>query len=98
MTYGKFVSAVLAVSFLGSALAGHAQTSDEVFDAMDINSDGTVSRVEFVEHMVASGKHSEAEASAKFARISGGDGQLTLAEYRAAQSAPKEKDHDGQGS
>ena len=57
------------------------------------------SQAEFVAHKTAGGKYTAAQASEKFAKLAGDDGQLTLAEYegsmkkaRAHKDCDKKKD------
>lgn len=89
MTYLKLATTLAAAAFAGSAMIAVAGPEGDQFGAMDADGDGLVTEAEFVTYATATGKHSEADAKAKFAEISGDDGALTFAELEAARDAAK---------
>lgn len=85
MTYLKLVPTLAAAIFIGGALTANAEgTVAEKFASMDVDSNGSVNAAEFVTYVTSSGKHSAAEAQAKFAELAGDDGALSLEELEAA--------------
>ncbi len=88
MTYLKLVPTLAAAVFIGGALSATAEgTAAEKFASMDVDANGSVNVAEFVTYVTSSGKHSEADAQAKFAELAGDDGALSLEELEAAYAA-----------
>lgn len=79
------------------AMSAHAGDYAEKFAKMDADSDGVVTEAEFVAYATADGKYTEADATAKFTKIAGDDGELTLEELTAAM-ADRKKDKDKSSS
>jgi len=81
LTIASAVFGVVAFS-AGAAFAGDDWEAklEEKFAAIDTNSDGSVSEAEYL-------AYKNAKVSEHFAKISGGDGSLTLAEAKAAHKA-----------
>jgi hypothetical protein len=80
-----------------AALAGAmgASAGEKVtFADVDTNADGTISATEFTAHKTADGKHTEAEAAAKFEKIAGMDGQISEADWDAAMEEYRDKKED----
>ena len=84
MTYLKIVTTLVTAGFIGGSLAASAGTVAEKFAAMDADASGDVSSAEFVTYVTASGDHTAADAQAKFDKLAGDDGALSLEELEAA--------------
>ena len=88
----KLISCAGALAGLGAFAVAHAGSPSEYFSKYDTNADGVVTEAEFVAVKTASGKVTADEATAKFTKIAGTDGQMTLAELETAmQVAQKAK-------
>lgn len=87
MTKYTFAAAAVALVTLGSgaALAGEDWEAklEEKFAAADADGDGVVTEAEFL-------ARTEAKAKETYAKLSGGDGALTLDEAKAAYKAEME--------
>lgn len=86
----KLISCAGALAGLGAFAVAHAGSPADYFNKYDANADGVVTEAEFVAMKTSSGKVSAADASAKFTKIAGTDGQMTLAELETAMTAAKE--------
>lgn len=87
MTKLKLISCAGALAGLGALAAAHAGSPADYFNKYDTNADGVVTEAEFVAVKTASGKATAEEAQAKFAKVAGADGQMTLAELETAMNA-----------
>lgn len=83
MTKLKLISGVAVIAALGSFSLAYAGSPADYFEKVDTDTSGTISEAEFVTHKTAGGKHTAEEAQAKFAKLAGDDGELTLAELEA---------------
>ena len=86
-------TSILAAGLFAAALTAHAgEKAGLAF--YDTDSNGQVSKAEFVAAKTADGKITVAEAQAKFTKIdTNADGAVTAAEYTAAKAAwSKSKD------
>ncbi|MDG1825051.1 MAG: hypothetical protein ABNH53_01225 [Henriciella sp.] len=99
MTTLKLISGAAAFAALSTFSLAHAGSPVDYFNKIDADASGVVSQAEFVAHKTAGGKYTAAQASEKFAKLAGDDGQLTLAEYegsmkkaRAHKDCDKKKD------
>ena len=91
----KLISCAGALAGLSAFAMAHAGSPADYFNKYDANADGVVTEAEFVAAKTASGKATAEEASAKFTKIAGTDGQMTLAELESAMnSAQKVKAKD----
>ena len=82
----KLMSCAGALVGLGAFVAAQAGTPADYFNKYDANADGVVTEAEFVAVKTASGKVSAEEATAKFTKIAGTDGQMTLTELETAMN------------
>lgn len=85
----KLITCTGAFIGLGALTIAHAGSPSDYFNKYDANADGVVTEAEFVAAKTAKGKVTSAEASEKFVKIAGTDGQMTLAELENAMSAAK---------
>lgn len=85
----KLLSCAGALAGLGAFAVAHAGTPADYFNKYDANADGVVTEAEFVAVKTASGKVTAADATAKFTKIAGTDGQMTLAELETAMNSAK---------
>ena len=85
----KLITCTGAFFGLGALTIAHAGSPADYFKKYDANADGVVTEAEFVAASTAKGKVSAADASSKFVKIAGTDGQLTLVELETAMSAAK---------
>lgn len=84
LTTGALVAgSAFLVAFAGSPAEYHAK--------VDANADGVVTKAEYVAQKTADGKYTEAQASEKFVKLAGSDGELSVADIEAAMSAHKDK-------
>ncbi len=91
----KLISCVGALAGLSAFAVAHAGSPADYFNKYDANADGVVTEAEFVSVKTSSGKVTAAEATEKFTKIAGTDGQMTLAELETAmESAKKVKAKD----
>lgn len=77
-----------ALMFAGAAFAG---SPADYHAKMDANADGAVTEAEFVSYKTADGKVSAEDASAKFVKIAGDDGDLSVADLEAAMKRSHSK-------
>lgn len=99
MTFLKRAFLASTAAFLGGAAMALAGTPAETFASMDTDANGLVSETEFVAFATTKGGHSAEEASAKFAKLAGTDGNLSLAELEAASLVEDTQEDDyGSGS
>lgn len=93
MTKLKLLTFTGALAGLGAFAAAHAGSPADYFKKFDANADGVVTEAEFVAVKTAGGKVTASEAQAKFTKIAGDDGQMTLAELETVMTVKaKEKD------
>lgn len=92
MTKFKLITGAAATVALGSISFASAGSPAEYFEKIDADANGTISQAEFVAHKTANGKVTAEKAEMKFAHLAGDDGELTLAELKAAMEA-----HRGHG-
>lgn len=85
----KIFSCAGVLAGLGAFAMAHAGSPADYFNKYDANADGVVTEAEFVAVKTESGKATAAEASAKFTKIAGTDGQMTLAELETAMDGAK---------
>lgn len=85
----KLISCAGALAGLGAFSVAHAGSPADYFNKYDANADGVVTEAEFVAVKTASGKVTAAEATEKFSKIAGTDGQMTLAELETAMDSTK---------
>ena len=91
MTKLKLFTCAGALTGLSALAVAHAGSPADYFNKYDANADGVVTKAEFVAAKTAKGKVTAADAEAKFAKIAGDDGQLTLAELETVMKASAEK-------
>jgi Ca2+-binding EF-hand superfamily protein len=84
VTVGLFAASAFAVAHAGSAA--------DYFNKIDADSSGMITQAEYVAYKTADGKHSAEKATAKFAKLAGDDGELSLAEFEGAMKKAKSKD------
>ncbi len=89
----KIISSVAVIAALGSFSLAYAGSPAEYFEKVDTDTSGTITEAEFVTHKTAGGKYTAEEAQAKFAKIAGDDGELTLAELEAVIQKRGEHKH-----
>lgn len=87
MTKLKLFTCAGALISLGALAMAHAGSPADYFKTYDANADGIVTEAEFISAKTQSGKASAAEATEKFMKIAGADGQMTLAELETAMKA-----------
>jgi len=92
----KLLTCAGALTGLGALAMAHAGSPADYFKKYDANADGVVTEAEFVAVKTAGGKVTAADAQAKFAKLAGTDGQMTMAELESAMkvSAEKKKKED----
>jgi hypothetical protein len=83
--FGLFAASAFAVA--------HAGSPADYFNKIDADASGVITQAEYVAFKTADGKHSAEEAGAKFAKVAGDDGEMTLAEFETAVKASKKKKH-----
>ena len=100
MTYLKLIPMFAAAIIVGGYFTANAEgTVAEKFAAMDADASGLVSVAEFTAYATASGKHTAEEAQAKFIKLAGDDGALSLAELEAAYAEKKPAEtNSGEGT
>ena len=84
VTVGLFAASAFAVA--------HAGSPADYFNKIDADSSGMITQAEYVAYKTADGKHSAEKATAKFAKLAGDDGELSLAEFEGAMKKAKSKD------
>ena len=89
MTLTRYSIALIAALMLASAPVALAGSPADYFEKMDADASGSVSEAEFVSYKTAGGKVSEEKVRAKFAKLAGEDGQMTLGELKTAMKASK---------
>ncbi|MBR9836111.1 MAG: hypothetical protein GYB42_13230 [Alphaproteobacteria bacterium] len=72
---------------LGSFSAAHAGNAAEYFEKIDADANGSVTQAEYVAYKTAGGKVTAEKAEAKFTKLAGDDGEMSLAELEAAMKA-----------
>lgn len=85
----KMIASAAALAGLGAFAVASAGSPEDKFKKYDTNADGVVTEAEFVAVKTEGGKYTAEEASAKFAKVAGDDGEMTLAEMEAAVAAHK---------
>ena len=79
--------------FAASAFAvAHAGSPADYFKKIDADASGMITQAEYVAYKTADGKYSAEKAGAKFAKLAGDDGELSLAEFEGAMKKAKSKD------
>lgn len=79
--FGLFAASAFAVA--------HAGSPADYFNKIDADASGVITEAEYVAYKTADGKYSAEDVAAKFAKVAGDDGELTLAEFEAAVKAHK---------
>ena len=85
----KLISCAGALAGLSAFAIAHAGSPADYFNKYDANADGVVTEAEFVAVKTSGGDVTAAEASAKFSKIAGTDGRMTLAELETAMDGAK---------
>ena len=79
--------------FAASAFAvAHAGSPADYFKKIDADASGMITQAEYVAYKTADGKYSAEKEGAKFAKLAGDDGELSLAELEGAMKKAKSKD------
>jgi len=91
MTKLKLLTFTGALAGLSAFAIAHAGSPADYFDKFDANADGIVTEAEFVATKTEGGKVTAAEAQAKFSKMAGADGELTLAELESVMNVKAEK-------
>ena len=87
VTFVKYATAILVALMLAGIPTAMAGSPAKYFEKMDADANGSVSEAEFVSFKTAGGKYSEDKARAKFAKLAGDDGLMTLGEFESAMKA-----------
>ena len=87
----KIITGATALVALGSFSFAYAGSPAEYFETIDADASGAISQAEYVAHKTADGRYTAEKAEAKFAKLAGDDGELTLAELEAAMAMPNKK-------
>ena len=88
----KLLSVSLGVIAAGAFAVAHAGSPADYFNKIDADASGMITQAEYVAYKTADGKYSAEKAGAKFAKLAGDDGELSLAEFEGAMQRTKAKD------
>ena len=88
----KFVTGAVGIIAASAFAVAYAGSPADYFNKIDADASGMITQAEYVAHKTEGGKYTAEQASEKFAKLAGDDGQLSLAELEAAMAAHKSKD------
>lgn len=91
MIHSKLFASALVTISLGVSGVALAGSPSDYFGKMDANADGNVTEAEYVSYKTADGKYTVDKASAKYTKLSGGDGTFTLVDMEASMEKAKSK-------
>jgi Ca2+-binding EF-hand superfamily protein len=88
----KLTTGALGLIAASAFAVAHAGSPADYFNKIDADASGMITQAEYVAYKTSDGKYSAEEASAKFAKVAGEDGELSLAEFEGAMKRAKSKD------
>lgn len=89
----KLMTSAFGLVAASAFAVAHAGSPADYFNKIDADASGVITQAEYVAFKTADGKYSAEDAGAKFAKVAGDDGEMTLAEFEAAVKAKKKKKH-----
>ena len=89
----KLMTSAFGLVAASAFAVAHAGSPADYFNKIDADASGVITQAEYVAFKTADGKYSAEDAGAKFAKVAGEDGEMTLAEFEAAVKAKKKKKH-----
>ena len=88
----KLVNVSLGTLAASAFAVAHAGSPADYFNKIDADASGMITQAEYVAYKTADGKYTAEKAGAKFAKLAGDDGELTLAEFEGAMKNAEKKD------
>ena len=88
----KLMTVSMGAIAAGAFAVAHAGSPADYFNKIDADASGMITQAEYVAYKTADGKYSAEKAGAKFAKLAGDDGELSLAEFEGAMKKTKAKD------